>query len=51
MFLKKVKQNLALVDDLSAITNEEADKFLKDLDMIVDPKAGGARKKKLLTPA
>ena len=46
-----MKQNLALVDELSAITNEEAEKFVKDLDMMVDPKAGGALKKELLKPA
>ena len=38
-YVAKIKQNLALVDDLGSITKEEAKKFLNQLDLRYDQKA------------
>ena len=38
--LSKIKQNLALVDNIETITKEEAKKFLKQLDLQFDERGG-----------
>ena len=46
--LRKVKMNLALVDDLASLTKEEGTKFIKELDLPVQPDLKSAGHKAVL---